>query len=87
MCLGFFSFSSVLGNPEADSAALNGAEDKVLDHKSDEDDSRETREDRRYLEEVFVFVDEPTESARTCADTKDQFGCDQCPPGKGPAHA
>ncbi len=54
---------SVLEAPFQDRAALDGAEDHVLDHEADQDHREEAGEDRRDFKEIAVLEDEPAEPA------------------------
>src|SRR4051794_26219550 len=71
--------------PATDRAALDGAEDDVLDHESDQDHGEEAGEHIRNLELVLVLVDEPAEATGPGRHAEHQLGGDQRPPREGPA--
>jgi hypothetical protein len=74
-----------LHSPVKHGGGFNVAEDQILDDEADEDDGKESGEDGRDVEHVFVFVDIPTKSALAGGDAGHQFRGDQRSPGEGPA--
>src|SRR5215218_5080657 len=79
------SEASALEAPLPDGLALNGPEDQVLDHETDNDDSQKPCEDGRDVEQVAVLEDEPAQSPLPRRHTENEFRCDQGAPSKGPA--
>src|SRR3569623_1417739 len=70
--------------PSIDGVGLDGAEDDVLDHKTDDDDGQETGEHRRDVQAVLVLGDEPAETTGAGRHAEHQFGGDQRAPGERP---